>query len=194
MAAKRHPPNEVFMSELPDEHTPSFHIPIYDDLLKHLEVGVLTVMLLGVILATFINILDRNFQLGIWDYAVVEKMVYSVVFFIGLFGGVVASRRAKHIAIDAVAHFLAPKPRKMLSSLLQLICAAVCVVLTVASYQWIMQVLEPEASLLPARSEWYLNERLWRYPTVLAFGLMSLHFAVNGIRFAVDGLRMDTST
>ena len=63
------------MSELPDEHTPSFHIPIYDDLLKHLEVGALTVMLLGVILATFINILDRNFQLGIWDYAVVEKMV-----------------------------------------------------------------------------------------------------------------------
>ena len=181
------------MSELPTEYSPSFRIPIYDDVLKHLEVAILTIMLLGVVLATFVNILDRNFQLGLWDYAVVEKMVYSVVFFIGLFGGVVASRRAKHIAIDAVAHFLPPKPRMFLAALLQMICSGVCIVLTVASYQWIMQVLEPESSLLPARSEWYLNERLWRYPTVLAFALMSLHFAVNGLRFAVDGLKMESN-
>jgi len=177
------------MSELPDEYKPSFRIPIYDGILKHIEVGLLTFMLLAVVFATFINILDRNFQLGIWDYAIVEKMVYSVVFFIGLFGGVVASRRAKHIAIDAVAHFLKPTHRLLLSSLLQAICAAVCVVLTIASYTWIQEVLEPDASLLPARSEWYLNERLWRYPTVVAFAMMSLHFGVNSLRFAVDSFR-----
>ena len=71
------------------------HIPFYDDVLKSVEVWLLLGLLTFVIGATFLNILDRNFQLGLWEYAVVEKMVYSFTFFLGLFGGVLASRRAK---------------------------------------------------------------------------------------------------
>jgi len=171
------------------ERAPRHHIPIYDDVLKVLEIWWLLLLLMAVIAATFVNVLDRNFQWGIWDYMVVEKMIYSAVFYIGVFGGVVAARRAKHIAIDALTHLLPTRPRLFLGALLQAISAVVAGLIAHACYTWVMTIVEPEAALLPAHDEWYLNARLWRWPVVVGFALMSLHFAVNALRFLVDALR-----
>ncbi|MFT5432008.1 MAG: TRAP-type C4-dicarboxylate transport system permease small subunit [Myxococcota bacterium] len=175
------------MHDAESEPAPRFHIPIYDDVLKVAEIWWLLILLLAVIAATFINILDRNFQWGIWDYMVVEKMIYSAVFYIGVFGGVIAARRAKHIAIDAFTHLLRPKPRLYLAAALQAVSAVVAFMIAHACYVWVMTIVEPDAGLLPAHPEWYLNARLWRWPVVVGFGLMSLHFAVNSLRFSIDG-------
>ncbi len=165
-----------------------FHIPIYDDLLKVVEVWILMLLLLSVVGATFLNILNRNFGLGLWEYAVVEKMVYSFTFFLGLYGGVVASRRAKHIAIDAVTHFLKPWICSCVTSFLQLVGAVTCMVVCYAAYLWLYSAIEADATLLEGRTEWWLNTRMWRWPVVVAFGWMALHFLVNSGRFAYDAI------
>jgi TRAP-type C4-dicarboxylate transport system permease small subunit len=162
------------------------HIPFYDDVLKILEVWILMALLFLVVGATFLNILDRNFSLGLWEYAVVEKMVYSFTFFLGLYGGVVASRRAKHIAIDAVTHFLKPWLCSCVSVFLQLVGAATCMVLSYAAYRWLYDTVDADATLLGGRTEWWLNVRMWRWPVIVAFGWMALHFLVNAGRFAFD--------
>ena len=177
------------MSELPTEDRgPRFHIPIYDDVLKHAETFILVVLLFGVIFSTFLNIIDRNFQIGIWDYAVVEKMIYSAVFYIGMFGGVAASRRAKHISIDAVAHLMPERPKLILGAILQVIGGITCVLLTRACYVWLYTVIDADEALLPAMEEWYLNMRLWRWPVVIAFAWMALHFFVNAFRYGYDAI------
>ena len=172
-------------TEMGDRKT-RYHIPFYDDVLKVTEVWLVLILLFVVILATFLNILDRNFGLDLWEYAIVEKMVYSFTFFIGLFGGVIASRRAKHIAIDAVTHFLPTRTRAGLAVVLQLIGAMTCFMLTYAAYDWLYSTIEEHVTLLEGRTEWWLSTRLWRWPTVIAFGWMGLHFLVNAGRFYYD--------
>jgi len=171
-----------------EERVVRFHIPVYDDLLKVAEVWLVLLLLFLVLGATFLNILDRNFGLSLWDYAVVEKMVYSLTFYLGLFGGVIAARQAKHISIDAVSHFLKPRVRSGLRSVLQIIGAATCFTIAYAAYLWIYTEVGETDALLATRTEWWLNTRLWRWPIVIAFALMALHFLVNAGRFAYDTL------
>ncbi len=178
--------------QAPDEAAwakPRFHIPFYDDVLKITEVWLVLILLLLVVFATFVNIIDRNFQLGLWNYAIIEKMIYSLVFYIGLFGGVIASRRAKHIAIDAVTTFMSIPQRRMLGIVLQFIGGVTCVALSVAVYDWMMTIIDADTTLVPGRNEWWIKTRLWRWPVVIAFAWMAMHFFVNSARFLYDTLR-----
>jgi len=168
---------------------PRFHIPFYDDVLKVTEVWIVLIMLLLVISATFINIIDRNFQIGIWEYAVIEKMVYSLTFFIGMYGGVIAARRCKHISVDAVTHFLTLRQRRSLGVIMQIIGGLTCAVIAMACYDWIHSDLVPaDDTLVPGKDEWWLSTRLWRWPVVIAFAWMTLHFFVNAGRFFYDAM------
>lgn len=145
-------------------------------------------LLFAVIGATFCNILDRNFDLGLWEFAVVEKMVYSFTFFLGLAGGIVASRQTKHIAIDALTHFLKPQTRVILAAFLQLVGSVTCAIITYAAYLWLYETIETHSTLLEGRTQWWLSTRLWRWPVVIAFGWMALHFLVNSGRFTYDAI------
>lgn len=183
------------MSELPPgvgeellSTRPRFTIPFYDSTLKVIEVWVVMVLLLGVVLSTFINILDRNLDLGVWDYALVEKLVYSCIFFIGMFGGVIAARRSKHIAIDAIGHFLSERTRKGLHFVLQLIGGLTCLALASACYDWIYTIVSADETLVEGNHAWWLNTRLWRWPIVISFAWMALHFMVNSGRNLYDVL------
>ena len=166
-------------------------IPFYDDVLRLVEIWFVVALLGMVVLSTFVNILDRNFGLGLWEYAVIEKMIYSSIFFIGVFGAVIASRRVEHIAIDAVAHFLPQRVRYGLSCLLQMVAAVVCFLLARACIAWILDVIGADATLLAGRTEWWLKTRLWRWPIAIGLGLMSLHFFVNGVRFGISTVKME---
>jgi TRAP-type C4-dicarboxylate transport system permease small subunit len=172
---------------------PSFHIPFYDDVLKIVEVWLVLTLLLGVVFATFVNILDRNFQLGVWNYAVIEKMIYSAVFYIGIYGGVIAARRNKHIAIDAVATFLSLRQKRIVGIVLQAIAGVTCTVLMLSVHEWMMVIISADTGLVPGRDDWWLKVRLWRWPVVIGFGWMALHFFVNSGRFLHDTLRPPAS-
>lgn len=161
---------------------PRFHIPIYDDVLKVAEVYAVMALLFGVIGGTFVNILNRNFDLQIWDYRIVSQVIYSMVFLLGMYGGVIAARRAQHIAIDAVGHLLPERWRLHLARDLQIVGGITCFILSRACYTWIMAEEAGKSLVEGEDGIWWLDFRLWRYPVVVAFGLMSLHFFVNAGR------------
>ena len=166
-----------------------FHIPFYDDVLEVAEVWFVLLLLLAVITLSFGEILNRNFDLGLWEAAIVNKVVYGLTFHTGVYGGVIAARRAKHISIDAVSHFTGERIRLSTGVLLQLVGAITCLMLAKAAYDFIYTVVSHTETILPLRDEWWLRKRLWRWPMVIGFCIMALHFFVNAIRFLVEALK-----
>jgi TRAP-type C4-dicarboxylate transport system permease small subunit len=171
-----------------EEKAPRRHIPIYDDVLKVVEVWILIALLFAVIVITTVNILQRNFQFEIWDDAVTKQIVYALTFYLGLMGGVVASRRARHISIDAVSHFLPNRLRMGVSAFLQLVGAATCVLLACLAYQFLSVTENVGKPFIEGQDSWWLLRKGWLFPMVVLFSWMVLHFLVNSIRFAVRTL------
>ena len=161
-----------------------FHIPIYDGFLKRLEIWILTIALLVVIGASALNIVFRNMEWPVWNPTVVNQIVYALTFYLGIFGGVIAARRAQHISVDALSHYMSHRLRNGLGVILQLAGAAACLMLMSLAYEWVGEI-DGDDYLVPRMAKWWLRRQLWLWPMVGAFGLMALHFVVNAIRRGV---------
>ena len=183
---------DTHMGEAIDEHV---HIPpvpetpllkalhtLYFDILNKLETGIIIACLAGVVLLPLIEIINRNLGANFWDGTLATRISYMLTFYVGLFGGVYATRYARHIAIDVVAPYLKPKVRQKLTGVLFLICAAASVWLTWTSYRFVYTVLGAEDRMFPDVVAWWGNERLWKLPIIFAFVLLTAHFAIEGVR------------
>jgi TRAP-type C4-dicarboxylate transport system permease small subunit len=170
----------------PEDATPGaeFYIPIYDGALKLLEIWILSIALLVVIGASALNIVFRNLEWAVWNPTVVNQIVYALTFYLGIFGGVIAARRAQHISVDALSHYMSDRLRNSLGVILQLAGAATCLVLMSLAHEWVGKI-EADDFLVPRMPKWWLQRQLWLWPMVCAFGLMTLHFVVNAIRRGV---------
>jgi TRAP-type C4-dicarboxylate transport system permease small subunit len=161
-----------------------FYIPIYDGALKQLEIWILSIALLVVIGASALNIVFRNLDWAVWNATVVNQIVYALTFYLGIFGGVIAARRAQHISVDALSHYMPDRLRNSLGVILQLVGAATCLMLMSLAHEWVGKI-DSDDFLVPRMSKWWLQRQLWLWPMVGAFGLMTLHFVVNAIRRGV---------
>ena len=171
----------------------TFHIPFYDGILKQCEIWLLMIALLVVIGASALNILFRNLEWAVWNPTIVNQVVYALTFYLGIFGGVIAARRAQHIGVDAVSHYMPKTLRRWMGVLLQLCGATACVTLMILAYEWV-DAIEHDEFLVPRMPIAWLSKRLWLWPMVGAFGLMSLHFVINSLRFGVAAMRPETAT
>ena len=175
------------MNESSPERAPpgaQFHIPIYDDVLKQVEIWILSISLLVVIGASALNIMFRNLEWAVWNPTVVNQIVYALTFYLGIFGGVIAARRAQHISVDALSHYMSDRVRNGIGVILQLAGAATCLVLMSLAHEWVGEI-DADDYLVPRMAKWWLQRQLWLWPMVGAFGLMTLHFVVNAIRRGV---------
>ncbi len=170
----------------------TFHIPFYDGVLKQFEIWFLVIALLVVIGASALNILFRNLEWGVWNTTIVNQIVYALTFYLGLFGGVIAARRAQHIGVDALSHYMPIRLRRVMGVILQLCGAGACVTLMLLAYDWV-DATEHDDYLVPQIGQAWLSKRLWLWPMVGAFGLMSLHFIINALRFGVAAARPETT-
>ena len=162
---------------------------LYDGVLGRLEQVVLGVLLTAVIVLSFVEILNRNLDLALWEAAATNRITFSLVFYIGLFGAVVATRQARHIAIDAVTPYLPPRARAAVSGALLLASAVACAWITMTARRYVTDVIGPDDRFLPDKVAWYWRDRLWKQPLVVAFALMTLHFAVAGATRLVAAAR-----
>ena len=91
--------------------------------------SILIALLLVMIGMAVTQILLRNlFEFGIvWG----DILVRILVLWIGLVGGMVASRQGKHISIDVVARYLPKRAKSIVGSVVSIFTAVVC---TVAAY------------------------------------------------------------
>lgn len=93
-------------------------------ILRRVEDGVLVALLLGMIGIVVTQIVLRNlFEFGIvWG----EILVRILVLWIGLAGGMVASRQGRHISIDLVARYLPSRAKSIANSVVSIFTAVVC--------------------------------------------------------------------
>jgi TRAP-type C4-dicarboxylate transport system permease small subunit len=154
---------------------------LYEVVLERIEWAVIALLLAAVITLSFGEILNRNLELTIWDSAAANRVTFTLTFYLGLFGGVLATRQSRHIAIDAVTPYLGLRVRAVLSGVLLVGSAVVAAWIAITAKRYVLEVIEADERFLPGKVEWYWRDRLWKWPLPVGFALMSLHFLVAGV-------------
>jgi TRAP-type C4-dicarboxylate transport system permease small subunit len=142
----------------------------WDRLMRALERGVLTLMILGMLLLAMLQILLRNlFHEGlVW----IDPLLRHLVLWIGVTGAVVATGRLRHIQMDVIGRLLSTGPRLLVTRITSLVAAGICAVLARAAWMYLIE----EAGF---GSTGFLGIRTWVLTSVLCIG-----FALMAARFA----------
>lgn len=139
--------------------------------LHRAEDGLLAALLGSLLLLSVAQIVLRvAFDAGLpWA----EPVSRAGVLFLALLGALGATRSGKHIAIDALPRFLAPRPRRVVWAISQVAAAVVC--LALAWLGWGMVGMEREA---PVPFVAGIPSWVPMLVVPLGFGLMGLRFLV----------------
>jgi TRAP-type C4-dicarboxylate transport system permease small subunit len=140
--------------------------------LHKVEDGLLMLILVGMILLSFLQIVLRNiFDVGlIW----IEPLLRQMLLWVSLLGAIVATRNHNHITIDAVARFVPEGRFKYAAGLFaDLFALAVCSLLAYATFSvFQMEYSDPQGgNIVPGLPLW---ASLATLPA--AFGIMALRF------------------
>jgi TRAP-type C4-dicarboxylate transport system permease small subunit len=140
--------------------------------LARLEEGILMLILVGMVILSFIQIMLRNiFGIGlIW----IDPLVRQMLLWVTLVGAMVATRGHNHITVDAISRYL---PSGRIKSSTGFICDAfatiVCALLTHSTFRvFHMEFQDPLGGyIMPGLPLW---ASLLTMP--IAFGVMTLRF------------------
>ena len=111
---------------------------------------------------------------------VITTVVYAAVFYLCLFGAVIATRRMNHIAIDAITPRLEPRLRIGIEGSLLVLAGIVTLVIATNSYEYVFEKMDPESRYLKDKEGFWWLKRVWWAPMPIFFGWASLHFFVTG--------------
>jgi|GEM_PF-3352511 len=158
----------------------------YTRWLLYAELGILTgltaLVVVGALLIALSGWIDPRpltELFGVEDLTVLQTLVYNATLILCLFGAVMAARRASHIAVDAVTPHLRPAVRARMEGAMWLVAAGVSLWIAMTGFEYVSQFVGEEERIILGQGGGY-SKRLWRWPLVIAFGLMALHFAVTG--------------
>jgi len=154
----------------------------YDVYLLRVELGIIMFLLSNVVGLSLLLILSRNLHFSIGDPSAMSRIVFASAFLACLFGGSLATRAVRHIAIDAFASHLPIAIRLLLEGSISFLAAGVSGMLYYHAMRYLSTMVSPTSSLAPASNAWFLREWVWKVPIAAAFALISLHFLVQGIR------------
>lgn len=149
---------------------------------RTVEDAVLVVILSGMILLAFGQIVARNFfSFGfIWS----DELLRMLVLWIAVAGAVAASRTDKHINIAVLDRFLSPKLNDRVKIIVDLFTAGVCAVVTWYSISFVHTSYEYEDVLLG-------NVPAWLPQLVLpvGFGLISWRYLLASLKRLAEQVR-----
>ncbi len=149
---------------------------------RTVEDAVLVVILSGMILLAFGQIVARNFfSFGfIWS----DELLRMLVLWIAVAGAVAASRTDKHINIAVLDRFLSPKLNDRVKIIVDLFTAGVCAVVTWYSISFVHTSYEYEEVLLG-------NVPAWLPQLVLpvGFGLISWRYLLASLKRLAEQVR-----
>ena len=142
-------------------------------LLHRLEDTVLALLLSGMILLAAAQILLRNF----FDVSLLwaDPLLRVSVLWIGLLGAVAAARENKHISIDLVSKFIAPKTAIYVTMLTQVFAAYVTGLICYHSITFVRYEYE-DGNVAVA------DIPVWIFESIIPFA-----FAVLTLRFLIKG-------
>lgn len=148
--------------------------------LARIEDGVLIIILMGMVLLAFIQIMLRNiFGIGlIW----IDPLVRQMLLWVTLAGAMVATRDHKHITVDAITRYLPPGKIKFATGFIcDTFATIVCALLTYSTFRvFHMEFQDPLGGyVMPGLPLW---ASLLTLP--VAFSVMTLRF----LRFSIRSL------
>lgn len=136
--------------------------------LENLLIGLL---LAGMILLACTQIFLRNFDFGTLVWA--DQAINHAVLWVAMVAGVAAAREDRHIAIDVLSRFLAPRTRAGVALLVDLFTVAVCLALAWYSWKLTEFALEDQETLLIGIPVWIAQAAL-----PVAFTLMAWRYTI----------------
>jgi TRAP-type C4-dicarboxylate transport system permease small subunit len=147
-------------------------------LLNRVEDGILFALVLLMIGMAVTQILLRNlFQTAIiWG----DMLVRMLVLWIGLVGGMIASRQDTHISIDIVARYLPRRAKVAVQGIVKLFASSVCAVMSWYSLQFVKMEFEVGGIA-------FANVPAWACEAIIpfAFAVIALrYFTLSLINFA----------
>ena len=137
--------------------------------LHRLEDGLLVLLLSLLIILASIQIFLRNFlDTGIiW----IDPLLRVLVLWLSLIGAAAASREQKHIQIDVLTRFFHAGLLLVVQALVNLFCAAICLIIAWSGASWIMLDYEDQIGSFLGIPAWMLEV------------IIPISFAVIGFRF-----------
>jgi TRAP-type C4-dicarboxylate transport system permease small subunit len=155
---------------------------LYDVALLRVELAFTGLLLANVVVLSLVLILARNFQLPIWDPSSLSRIIFASAFLACLYGGCLATRARRQIAIDALSSYLPGPTRRRVEGFTSAVAALASGALYVHALRYLNLMVDPLASLAPGSDALLLREWVWKLPIAGAFGLIALHFAVRSAR------------
>ena len=148
-----------------------------------LEGFLLALILVGMIVLAFLQVILRNFFDSGISWA--DPVLRHLVLWVGFLGASVATKEEGHLAMDLVSRFLPDRLRHLSGVFTHLASSAVCGLLAHAAYKFVLSEKESGAMLVPDIPNY------WAVSIIpIGFALMSLRFAlriINDIRLLVKG-------
>ena len=148
-----------------------------------LVTGLAVTVVLGALLVAMSGWVDPRpltRLVGIDDLSLLQTLVYNLTLLLCLFGAVIAARRASHIAVDAVTPHLRPAVRLRVEGAMSVVAGIVALWVAQTGYDYITQFIGAEDRIVVGQGGFY-SKKVWRWPLVIAFGWMALHFFVTGV-------------
>lgn len=149
---------------------------LYAVWLARLERLIVVLLMAGLVLGGLAVMLEL-----VQDTGTLSSVVYALAFYVCLFGGVIASRKANHIAIDAFTQAIPAGPRLRLEGLIMLLSAAVIVWIGASALEYANVIVQDDSEFVKAMGGGVWAKRVWVWPIGPTFGWMALHFAVGGV-------------
>jgi TRAP-type C4-dicarboxylate transport system permease small subunit len=138
--------------------------------LRHLEIGFLALIVLGMVVLSAVQIAARNVAGSgiLW----IDPLLRYMTLWIGFVGGAVATREGRHIQMDVLGRLLPPPVARLGSRAAQLAAAITCVLLAESAYRHL------------AAEYAYESREFLGIPTWILLSVIPLSLALISIRFA----------
>ena len=147
--------------------------------LHHSEDLILTLLLIGLIVISSLQIVLRNF----FDYSLLwaDPLSRNLVLWLGLLGAATASRGNKHITIDITGQIFKGKKLHFLRLITSVFTVIVCVILAWYSAEYVL--LEAETS-----GTAFLNIPYWVLPAIIpfSFSIIALRYFLQAVLHAMS--------
>ena len=159
----------------------------YDVVLLRIELAFIAFLLANVVGPSLLLILARNLHFSVWNPSALSQLSFASAFLACLYGGCLAARANRHIAIDAFASLLPGSIHRHIEGFVSCVAAVASLAICYYAIRYLSSVVDPRSSLAPASDAWFLREWIWKLLIAAAFALISVHFSVAAIRSFASG-------
>jgi TRAP-type C4-dicarboxylate transport system permease small subunit len=164
---------------------------LYDVILLRVELAFITFLLANAVGLSLLLIFSRNVNFSVWNPSAMTRVIFASVFLACLWGGCLAARRGRHIAVDAGVSQLSKTTRRRLEGLTCSLSAVGSLIICYHAVRYLNLMVDPSSSLAPASDAWFLREWVWKLGIAGAFGQIALHYVVRAVRTFMPSIELE---